>query len=360
MSSARQNPTEMIEIARLEFDRLNPRLPSNLTESSQEVILQWMVNDGGIADLMSSIGEQGYFNGEPLLVVPNDAYNFTVVEGNRRLAALKLLQNPEQLEERRNSLVSIAKEAIHKPVDVSCMVYNTRNEILNYLGYRHVTGIKSWGPLAKARYLQLLSENYSNRDDKATYQMLAKSIGSRADYVKRSLAGLKLYDEIEERDYYGIQGLNESVLSFSLITTALANSNIVHFLGLEDSGDIQQENLDRGHLEELTRWIFERKDGRTPLGESRHFRDLNKVVASEVALREFRQGRTLDDALVFTDAPVESFRTLLRTAINTLEGAQRQLRLIRNGLKESDKETLTDLRLLISDILSALRGRLED
>ncbi len=39
---------------------------------------------------MLSIGQQGYFPGEPLLAVKSNG-NYIVVEGNRRLAAVKLL-----------------------------------------------------------------------------------------------------------------------------------------------------------------------------------------------------------------------------------------------------------------------------
>lgn len=48
-----------------------------------------MLDDGEAQDLMSSIGQQDYFPGEPLLVVSAGNDSFIVVEGNRRLAASK-------------------------------------------------------------------------------------------------------------------------------------------------------------------------------------------------------------------------------------------------------------------------------
>ena len=86
-------------------------------------------------------------------VVPIDESTHTVVEGNRRLAALKLLQNPGLTDFRRTSISQLVEDAQHIPNEVPCIVYDTRDEILDYLGFRHVTGIKSWGPLSKARYL---------------------------------------------------------------------------------------------------------------------------------------------------------------------------------------------------------------
>lgn len=360
MSRAQRNETVPIEINRLELDVNNPRLPSLLNSASQDEILQWMLDHEGIVDLMRSIGEQGYFNGEPLLVVPSESRQFTVVEGNRRLAALMMLHNPDKNEKWRPRLSTIRSDAVHKPERVPCIVYSDRTEILDYLGYRHVTGIKSWGPLEKARYLKMLSESqkYCEVEEDLKYRRLAKVIGSRVDYVKRILAGLKLYDRIEDCSFYDIDDLDETSISFSLVTTALGHPGIVKFLGLSSSQDMVQENLDGSNLEDLTRWIFERKDGRTRLGESRHLRDLNKVVDSDIALDQFRDGRTLQEALIYTDAPAENFRNLLRTAKSQLQDSQEQLYLVRSGLQIGDKKLLEDITYLADDISTVLAKRM--
>ena len=71
------------------------------------------------------------------------------------------------------------------------------------------------------------------------------------DYVKRILAGLKLYDHIARNEFYRIEKLDESTLSFSLVTTSLANAHIVEFLGLKSSQDLKQRQLNHKHLEEF-------------------------------------------------------------------------------------------------------------
>ena len=349
-----------LDVGELYFDQCNPRLPSNLEGAKNEEILMWMCKDGGIFDLMLSIGQQGYFDGEPLLVTEDGDSEFTVVEGNRRLAALKLLHDPHLIDYRQRTILGIVEESKAPPSNVPCIVYDTRDDILEYLGYRHVTGIKSWSPLAKARYLHELSDSprFSRVEDNQKYRQLARVIGSRQDYVKRILAGLKLYDHMENCEFYGIEDLDEESISFSLVTTALGHPGIVDFLGLSTSQDLQQEELNVNHLEELTRWIFEKKDGRTRLGESRHFRDLNKVVASEIALREFRTDRTLQEALLYTDAPAEIFRELLRNAKSNLQESQDQLYLVREGLLSSDRKLVEDIFFLTEGIEAILAKRL--
>lgn len=353
--------TEQVDISidQLRLDPNNPRLPSRLNGADENEILRWMLQDASIFELMNSIGQQGYFSGEPLLVAKTESKDrYIVVEGNRRLAALKLLQHPGQVDIRQKTLQSIVEDAVHPVTPVPCIVYEAREDILDYLGFRHVTGIKSWGPLAKARYLQDLSSKYADETEGKKYQLLAKSIGSRSDYVKRMLAGLNLYRIIAEEDYYDIQDLNERTLSFSLVTTALGHPGIVNFLGLERAQDLEQPNLNRKHLRDLTRWMFEEKDGRTRLGESRNFRKLNKVVASEIALEQFRNGYDLDEALIYTDGPSETFRKLLEDSRENLKRANGQFYLIRDGLKNSDQDLLENIRDLADNLDIVLTKKL--
>ncbi len=357
-----KNQVRYLEVRELRFDQDNPRLPTGLEGATDAEILKWMCDDGGILDLMRSIGEQGYFSGEPLLVTNAGDSEYTVVEGNRRLAALRLLHDPDIIDFSKKTIERIVEESSVLPTTVPCILYNSRDEILEYLGYRHVTGIKSWSPLAKARYLQELSQSarFIRVEESRKFQQLARVIGSRVDYVKRILAGLKLYEHMEQRDFYGIEDLDEESIAFSLVTTALGHPGIVDFLGLNTSQDLHQLTLDMKNLEELTRWIFEKKDGRTRLGESRNFRYLNKVVANEMARTEFRNGRTLQEALLYTDMPAEIFRSLLSVAKDKLQESQRQLYLVREGLNEGDKDRLQDIRYLARDMESVLNQRLRD
>ena len=103
---------------------------------------------------MRSIGQKGYFEGEPLLLIEeNDSY--VVVEGNRRLAAVKLLNQQIPPPSRRsNSVAQIRDEAVEPaPVELPCILYSSRRDVMRYLGYRHITGIREWDALSKAKYL---------------------------------------------------------------------------------------------------------------------------------------------------------------------------------------------------------------
>ena len=107
--------------------------------------------------------------------------------------------------------------------------------------------------------------------------------------------------------------------------------------------------------------MFERdRNGNTKLGESRHLKDLNKVVDSERALEQFRIGRSLEEALIYTDFPVITYRDLLEKAKANISNAQTQLNLVRDGLNEDDNEILKDIIRLVRDVAYSLKGRLSE
>ena len=61
----------VMPIENLLLDGKNPRLPSRLSDGSEDDILRWMLQISSVTDLIRSIGEQGYFDGEPLLCSSN-------------------------------------------------------------------------------------------------------------------------------------------------------------------------------------------------------------------------------------------------------------------------------------------------
>ncbi len=300
----------------------NPRLPSNLEGAEQEKILNYMVDKGGVLELMQSIGEKDYFEGEPLLAVAsNGTKKFTVVEGNRRLSAVMLLNDPNLSTVKKESLRKVVAEANFKPKEIPIIIYSSRDEILDYLGYRHITGIKEWGPLAKAKYLKQLYERSEKSGPVNKCRELARIIGSQPNYVRKLLCGLNVYNTIEDRGFYNLKEIDD--VSFSLITTALSYTNIQIFVGLESGEEIHPDSLIDGHLEELTVWMFKKEEGKTRVGESRNLSKLSMVVASKEALDEFRSGVPLEFAFFISGGAEE-------TVIKAISEAQKKIELAFN------------------------------
>src|SRR5690606_32493606 len=109
------NQIEFIPVSSLVFDPDNPRLPSTVRvkkddEDYEDEVINWMLQYENVIELMSSIGEKGFFPAEPILVVENGEGKFEVIEGNRRLTAVKLLNNPSIAQKKKNTISDLMSE----------------------------------------------------------------------------------------------------------------------------------------------------------------------------------------------------------------------------------------------------------
>ena len=106
---------EYVRLEQLLLDPENPRLPSSLEDRSQDAMLQYIEKTYEPILIGRSIARHGFFVSEPLIVIPRaDDKTFTVVEGNRRLVALKLLtdvQARELVGRRRREWERLADQA---------------------------------------------------------------------------------------------------------------------------------------------------------------------------------------------------------------------------------------------------------
>lgn len=308
----------MIPHTKLIFDPDNPRLPKELRGNRDEAaVIKHMVRDESLIELMKSIGQTGYSASEPLLVVPEDDH-YIVVEGNRRLAALKLLSTPTLATLRRKSVEEVNNEKKHTPDSIPCIIYEKREDILDYLGYRHITGVKSWGALEKARYLQQLYDRHIEAVGKdAIFTVLAKMIGSRRDYVAKLLSSYALYEKANDHAYFGVD-IEEKDVDFSLLSTALGYENIYKYVGLESSGDVEGQGLNNDNFEFLFRCLY---DPAKKITESRQLKQLSSVLGNEQALAQYKSGATLSVASYYTSEPVDAFRQFINDAYTALKNA---------------------------------------
>ncbi|MCX8519013.1 MAG: ParB/Srx family N-terminal domain-containing protein, partial [Methylophilaceae bacterium] len=200
-----------IAVSQLQFDQNNPRFSPEIAKGAESELIERFIRDERLLEVLNSIADQGYFSGEPLLVVEvpdTSPAQYRVIEGNRRLAALKLLNGLTEIPRGRTSIEEACEQAKHKPAEVPCLIFPSDEQILRYLGFRHITGIKSWGSLQKARYIKKLRDRfYKDFEPRPQLTALAREIGSRADYVGQMLTALNLYDRAEADNFYGVVGL---------------------------------------------------------------------------------------------------------------------------------------------------------
>jgi hypothetical protein len=345
------------------YDPKNPRLPSSLVKGDNEKdVINWMLTDAAILELMGSIGEKDFFPAEPLLAVSSEKFpgKFEVVEGNRRLTAAKLLKYPDLADKRKGSIKLIVNEAKHKPDSLPVFVFEERAEILDYLGFKHITGVKPWSALAKAKYLEDLQEGYKGLSIDDQYKNLAKAIGSRSDYVRDLLVGLKLYEKINAADYFDIDGLNEDTIDFGVYYTALSRANIPKFLGIDRNSINPTENVNMTHLKEFTEWVSKKSEqGVTRLGESRNLTKLSQIVYNSKALAAFREGKTIDESLMLTEEPDRLFTNSIIESLSKVTLANSLIHRLTIAL-QSDYENLNEINSLTDNLMLLLSKKLSE
>ena len=228
--------------------------------------------------------------------------------------------------------------AKHTPDVVPAIVFDTRDAILNYLGYRHITGVQQWGSLAKARYLRQLREAHAGLTDDEANRALAKTIGSKSSYVARLLTGLSLLELARDTGVLARIGRTEEDIEFSLLTTGIGWESIQSFIDIQGITDVQHPTLNSAQFEEFFRWVFDQRgDAGTRLGESRNFPKLARVVSNARALNALRAGEPLEAADLYTSGPLESFRNFVAQTEKNLRAAQDTLNYV-SGLEKIDEE----------------------
>ena len=348
--------TKPLQVDDLRLDPDNPRLPSSL-ERTPEAILQFLAESSSIDELISAIGANGYFDSEPLIGVPTNEGSYIIVEGNRRLTALKLLAG-EKIAEPGRRIRDALEIAEYRPEQVPVALYESRTDVLNYLGNKHIAGVKPWGALAKARYArQLFANAPADLEYSEKIRHVARMIGSRSDFIGRALKALDAYNVAESNAFFALKGVDEDTVKFSLLGTALDYEGIQNYVYVDAEKSVDQRELIEEHVKNLFSWMFEKDDrGRTRVGESRNLSQLSKVVAHAGALDSFVKGTSLEQAFRLTDGINEEFDSLTITINSKLRDANsiaaevdfsddrlgvltsiaRQARNLRNSFEEND------------------------
>ena len=311
---------EYIALNKLKLDFKNPRLPINTT--NEDNIIEWMLADASILELMLAIGQNDFFIGEALLVIKKKD-NFIVLEGNRRLTALKILNNPSLAKIHTRKIQQILDETTKRPTDIPCIIFKKREDILKYLGYRHVTGIKSWGILAKAKYLTQLKSMSQKENPKEISRELAKQIGSKSDYVTRLITGYEIYRIIEDDNFYKIPRLDKTTFHFNYIADSLNRENINLFIGINLDSDNPLEKINDKNLNKLIHWFFEKnpQNRSRVLGNSTDLTKLNQILGNEEATNKFFEGSSLDEAVNILEFSEDRFTRELSHSLKNLENA---------------------------------------
>ena len=245
------------------LDWRNPRLIGIDQGASDSEIIAQLYRSEDLSELLQSIAANGYLDIEPLVVVNEDSATLTVLEGNRRLAALRLFRNPhlarQVREESRVRIVMPEMPEEHRPSLERISVYRVefREDSWSFIGFKHINGAARWDSYAKAKFA---AQWY--RSDGTSLSEIARRIGDKHDTIKRMVNAVYVLEQAEQAGLFSIEDRMARRFSFSHLYTALSRAPYMSFLGLDPAWSrfdpapdpIPPRKLKR--LAEILQWIY--------------------------------------------------------------------------------------------------------
>lgn len=310
--------TTSYPLAKLLLDKDNARFGSLEGKTvSQADILDHIVEKFGVDDVLSSLAVNGYFQAEPLVCRrARNSELATVVEGNRRLAACLIITGDDRASRQANRTEQYRKiweDHGSKPIDpVPVILFDAQEqeqELLSYLGVRHIAAAQPWDSYAKAAWVARIVEQ-----EQLSVADVALMIGDQYQTVRRLLQGYyfikQLIDVGEFRPEDSIRKGRGSVSEypFSWVYTILGYSTARSFVGIDDERTakkpVAKPNLPKAALVVKAMFGDRSKGKNAAITDSRQIGDLASALADPVKVSLLEQGKTIDEILRLTQ-PIE-------------------------------------------------------
>ena len=320
----------------LRLDSKNPRLVGSGEISSDAAIISELYRGEELGELLQSLASNGYLDVEPLIVELVDGA-LTVLEGNRRLAAIKLFREEQLANEVfrvggiRIRIPEISDEYRETLEKVSVYRVASREDARAYIGFKHINGAAKWESFAKAKFA---ADWY--RQGKVSLVEIAEKIGDGHDTIKRMVNAVYVLDQASKSGRFDLDDRVAPRFNFSHLYTALSRIQYMDFLGLGSawtSYDPQPNPVPHDKhdsLIEVLHWIYGSKEQeREPVIQSQNpdIKDLGHVILNSEGLTVLRATNSLSEAVASITPPSQRLsesllkaRSAIRDATNSLRG----------------------------------------
>jgi hypothetical protein len=322
------------------------------------------MRDWTLDELAVSFLESGFWPQEALIVVREKLYGkdaLVVVEGNRRLAALKFLKRAadgEKIDRRWREIV----EETQPPADlfdhVPYIEVDSRKDVEAFLGFRHVTGIKEWKPAEKAEYIAKLIEG-----GKLTYSQVMRKIGSKTPTVRQNYISYRLLLQMENQDKISIEHVEDK---FSVLFLSLRTDGVQRYLDIDIQADPDEARkpVPDDKLQELANfalWLFGDEKRQPIVRDSRQVDQFGRVLLSKKAVeyleRNPRPSFDVAYSLAGGDEP-EIVRLVEEAADNVEAALSRAHRYAKSKKLRKAAQRLGEDALQLASLFAGLRDEL--
>jgi hypothetical protein len=287
----------------LEFDPKNPRFGGLLSHKSQEQLQSAVFGEPYYAsELVDSLLENGFIDYEPL-IVRRDGRKYIVVEGNRRLAAVRHIRaNLDNYPNAKSQLDRIPVLVFPGSTDDV-----QQNAMRVYLGVRHLLGFREWPPVSKAIFLDRESRNPGGLD------RIIKEVGITKQQARRFLVPYRLLKKAQLPLPPGED--------FWVLGESLARTGVKGFLQLDvDANTLEVRSFHKQNLSKLMDDLYGQKVSGTSRRDPatrkvKDTRDISlfaKILASDRARAYLHRGKGLREASIYVDTREQSLARLTK------------------------------------------------
>ncbi len=321
-----------------------------------------------VDEVAASIAANGYYKYEPLLVIPevpghaNATHDkFIVVEGNRRLAAVRLLVDTNLRRKLKATDLPLALPRIKDSLQtLPAVLFVTRQELWPYLGFKHVNGIKVWDSYSKAKYVAFVHETLGVPLDE-----VAKRIGDRNATVQRMYRGVKLVEQAESQTSFRVEDRVKNRFYFSHVYTAADQREYQEFLGIDPLDSLGPNPVKRNklkNLQYLMLWLYGSKAlDKEPIIRSQNpdLNNLGEIITNQQALAALIGEVPFDRSYEISIGDERRFSTALIKAKDDLQQASAT---VITGFRGSSSELETGKQILdlATKLLDDMRKRSEN
>lgn len=290
----------------LDLDLNNPRLETgiDLETGTEDEVIETLYDIAALDELITSICSNQYQNLEPLIVISKPNGHFRVIEGNRRLAAIKLIRSPDLAKRLQIRVPKEIPRSVIKSTD-EILVWRVAHEddARAFIGFKHINGPQRWDAYAKARYV---TEWYKKAKGTIGIDEIAAKMGDNNNTLRSYIYSILILDQAEDQKIWTIKDRSTpGRFAFSHFYTALGRKEYQDFLGIAEEGwsdtppivIIPKDRVDA--LRETLTYIYGSKsDDRPALVRSQNpdLKDVGMALVNDSARAVLRNRGDLDAA----------------------------------------------------------------
>lgn len=303
-----------------------------------------------VSALEKSIASIGFLKNDKLIVARYDGTRFLVLEGNRRLSAVKSLLENKKIQLSSATLATLSTLSClvldGDPISGSeVLLAEYRNNALSYIGIRHITGIEPWEPASRYEFISRLIDSQT-----LSPEQIADKFGQTISEVMRDYRAHALYKLF--RDFEESKNLKKHQLTFNAFAEASRSPHVRDWLGWSD---VTRNFANADNINKFFEYVS--KQLRIPKEENEE--DYEKPEASsESIVRKFRDMLKRGDPEIQGSLESGAFEKAHELFELRKQGklAQR-LKSYISGLDSASVSEITEDRLEVARLLEVLADK---